>query len=101
MFLVRYKHHLLYSKDIPLTGRRGQEICFLRDMNIICILEMQTIPVTGRGGIQGCEMLRIRHCLDNRLTAGSNSVRLTHLPRFSYLEIVFSFLPLILNSVRG
>jgi hypothetical protein len=26
------------------------------------------IPETGRGGPQSCEMLRIQHCLDNRLT---------------------------------
>jgi hypothetical protein len=26
------------------------------------------IPVTGREGLYGCEMLRIPHCLDNRLT---------------------------------
>jgi hypothetical protein len=26
------------------------------------------VPITGRGGVQGCEMLRIPHCLDNRLT---------------------------------
>jgi hypothetical protein len=25
----------------------------------------KAIPVTGRGGLQGCEMLRIPHCLDN------------------------------------
>jgi hypothetical protein len=25
-------------------------------------------PLTGRGGLYGCEMLRIPHCLDNRLT---------------------------------
>jgi hypothetical protein len=28
----------------------------------------KAIPVTGRGGLLGCEMLRIPHCLDNRLT---------------------------------
>jgi hypothetical protein len=27
-----------------------------------------TLPVTGRGGLWGYEMLRILHCLDNRLT---------------------------------
>jgi hypothetical protein len=34
------------------------------------------IPVTDRGGLYGCEMLRIPHCLDNRLT---DSVRLSAL----------------------
>jgi hypothetical protein len=28
----------------------------------------KAIPVTGRAGLQGCEMLRIPHCKDNRLT---------------------------------
>jgi hypothetical protein len=28
----------------------------------------KAVPVTGRGGLWGCEMLRILHCLDNRLT---------------------------------
>jgi hypothetical protein len=29
---------------------------------------IQAVPVTGRGGLKGYEMLRIPHCLDNRLT---------------------------------
>jgi hypothetical protein len=28
---------------------------------------VKAIPVTGRGGLKGCEMLRIPHCLDIRL----------------------------------
>jgi hypothetical protein len=32
----------------------------------------KAIPVTGCGGLQGCEMLRIPHCLDNRLEDGGN-----------------------------
>jgi hypothetical protein len=27
----------------------------------------KAIPITGRGGIGGCQMLRIPHCLDNLL----------------------------------
>jgi hypothetical protein len=30
-------------------------------------MESKAILVTGRGGLQGCEMSRIPHCLDNRL----------------------------------
>jgi hypothetical protein len=30
----------------------------------------KAIPVTGRGGLLGYEMLRIPHCLDNRLIDG-------------------------------
>jgi hypothetical protein len=30
----------------------------------------KAIPVKGRGDLQSCEMLRIPHCLDNRLIDG-------------------------------
>jgi hypothetical protein len=33
----------------------------------------KAIPVTGRGGPQGCETSRIPHFLDNRLTDGQNT----------------------------
>jgi hypothetical protein len=39
------------------------------------------IPVTGRGGLHGCEMLRIPYCLYSRLTDGGEVVSLTHRPR--------------------
>jgi hypothetical protein len=31
-------------------------------------LKKNAIPVRGSGGLYGCEMSRIPHCLDNRLT---------------------------------
>jgi hypothetical protein len=43
----------------------------------------KAIPVTGRGGLQGCEMLRISHCLDNRLTDFGEVVSATHPPHFT------------------
>jgi hypothetical protein len=39
------------------------------------------IPVKGRGGHWGWEMLRISHCIDNRITDGGKFVSLTHRPR--------------------
>jgi hypothetical protein len=39
------------------------------------------MPVTDRGGIYGCEILRIQHCLENRLTDGGKVVSPTHRPR--------------------
>jgi hypothetical protein len=39
----------------------------------------KAIPVTGLGGLSGCEMLRIPHCLDNRLRDGGK-VNPTHRP---------------------
>jgi hypothetical protein len=33
----------------------------------IKVKKKKAIPVTGRGDLYGCEMLRIPHCLENRL----------------------------------
>jgi hypothetical protein len=33
-------------------------------------LKTKVIPVTGLGGLQDCGMLKLPHCLDNRLTDG-------------------------------
>jgi hypothetical protein len=43
----------------------------------------KAIPVTGLGGLYGCEMLRIPHCLDNRFTDGGKVVSPMHLPHFT------------------
>jgi hypothetical protein len=48
---------------------------------IICVQKSKAIPETGRGGLQGCEMLRIPHCLENRLTDGGKFVSLKQRPR--------------------
>jgi hypothetical protein len=34
----------------------------------------RAIPVTGRGGLEGCEMLKIPHCLDNRFIDGGKVI---------------------------
>jgi hypothetical protein len=57
----------------------------------------EAIPVTGRGGLQGCQMLRIPHCLDNRLIDGGKVVSPTHRPHFTpqkhfFLCFRYSFL---------
>jgi hypothetical protein len=43
--------------------------------------ESKAIPVTGCGGLYGCEMLKIPHCLNNLLTNGGKVARPTHWPR--------------------
>jgi hypothetical protein len=43
----------------------------------------KVIPVTGLGGLEGCEMLRIPHCVDNRLIDSGKAVSLTHPPQFT------------------
>jgi hypothetical protein len=51
---------------------------------------IEDIPVTGRGGLLGCEMLRISHCLDSPLTAGGKDVGPTHRPRLTPQKYYFS-----------
>jgi hypothetical protein len=48
------------------------------------------MSVTGRGGVHGCEMLRMSHFLNNRLTHGGNIVSPTQRPRSTPLKHYFS-----------
>jgi hypothetical protein len=72
--------------------------------NCICIIKAQekieskVITVTGRGGLQGCEILKIPHCLDSRLTDGCKVVSPSHRPRSTPRYIC---LFLVLISIRG
>jgi hypothetical protein len=43
----------------------------------------KAVPVRGLGGLQGCDMLRIPHCLDSRLTDGGKVASPTHQPHFT------------------
>jgi hypothetical protein len=53
----------------------------------------KAIPVTGRGGPYGCEMPRLLHFLDNRLTDGGEVVSLRRRPPFTLQELSwYSFL---------
>jgi hypothetical protein len=49
----------------------------------------KAIPVTGRGGLWGCKMLRIPHRLDNRLTDGGKVVSPTSRPLLYSPETLF------------
>jgi hypothetical protein len=46
-------------------------------------LKLKLSPETSHDGLQVCEMLRIPHCLDSRLTDGDKVVSPTHWPRSS------------------
>jgi hypothetical protein len=50
-------------------------------------VKRNAVPVTGRGGPYGCEMLRIPHYLGNRLTDGCKVVSPTRLPSFTHRNI--------------
>jgi hypothetical protein len=64
--------------------------------------DTKAIPVGGRGGPQGCEMLRIPHCLDNPLTDGGEVLILTHrlrsTPQKHFLPLVFIYVRAFVNS---
>jgi hypothetical protein len=40
-------------------------------------------PITGHGGLQGCEASKLTHFLDTQLTDGGEVVSLTHHPPFT------------------
>jgi hypothetical protein len=46
----------------------------------------KAIPVTGRGGPQGCETWKFPHILDNRLTDGGEVVSLRRRKPFIFQE---------------
>jgi hypothetical protein len=50
-------------------------------MNFIKVIECY-YAYLGLGGLRSCEMLRIPHCLENRLTDGGKVVSPTHQPHF-------------------
>jgi hypothetical protein len=51
---------------------------------------VKAIPVIGREGVLGCEMLRIAYCLDNRLTDGGKFISPKHRPRSTPQKYYFS-----------
>jgi hypothetical protein len=82
-----YGRRFVYSRVInPYDGHLDFLICELIATLVQCNKykkvkkRSKAIPVTGRGGLYGCEMLRIPHCLDSRLTDGGKAVSPTHRP---------------------
>jgi hypothetical protein len=48
----------------------------------------KAIPVTGRGGLQGCKLSNNPHFLDNRLTEGGEIVSHTYRQHFTPRNII-------------
>jgi hypothetical protein len=65
------------------------------------IKEGKAIPVTYPGGPLGCEMSRIPHFLDNRLTDGGEVVSLTRRPLFTPRKIPGTHLCHRLSQPQG
>jgi hypothetical protein len=57
---------------------------------------VKAIPVTGLGRLQGCEMLRIPHCLDSRPTGCQ-----PYGPAVALLPRNNIYLLLVFTSIRG
>jgi hypothetical protein len=63
--------------------------------------KVKSIPVTGRGGLEGYEMLRIPHILDDQHIDGGKVVSPTHQPHFTPQKHYFILMFPVLISVRG
>jgi hypothetical protein len=77
----------------------------LKNSSYIFVKKGKAIPVTGREGPQGCEMLRLQHFLGNQLTIGGAAVSLTRQPPFTppgrFLVLIFLEVESIPWSHRG
>jgi hypothetical protein len=71
------------------------------NFQILSIKMQKTIPITGLGGLLGCEMLWIPHCLGNRLIDGGKVVSPTHQPHFTPQKHYFFLMFPVLIYVRG
>jgi hypothetical protein len=63
--------------------------------------EGKAIPVTGSEGLWSCEMLKLPHFLDNRLTDGGKVVNVTRRPPFTTQENFWYSLLLEAESTPG
>jgi hypothetical protein len=73
----------------PVYTREDISLCYKehsRDLSPWSIKKAKAIRVTGRGDPQGCEMSRLPHFLDYRLTGGGEVVRPTRRPLFTPQE---------------
>jgi hypothetical protein len=65
------------------------------------MVKMKSTPVTGCGGAQGCEMLRLQYFLDNQLTDGGEVVSLTCWPPFTPRKISCTHFCYSLSQPQG
>jgi hypothetical protein len=70
--------HKTGSGDWVIVGTTPPTLKEMLHIYIYILYKSKAIPITGRGGLQGCEMLRIPHCLDSRLTDGDKVVSPRH-----------------------
>jgi hypothetical protein len=59
---------------------------FVWNVLLVTVKKGKAIPVTGRGGLYGCETLKLLHFLDSWLTDGGKVVSLTRRLHFNPQE---------------
>jgi hypothetical protein len=89
MFIFKIFYELVLALRLLLLQGIGT-ICHHQCFPIAVACTSKTISVAGRGGLEGCEMLRIPHSLHNRLTDGGKVVSPTHQPRSTLQNYYFS-----------
>jgi hypothetical protein len=77
MYEQSQKGPALIPLNIIITNNSLEVDVIITDDITFAVKESKDIPVTGRGGLQVCEMSRFPHCLDSRLTDGVEAVSLT------------------------
>jgi hypothetical protein len=85
---------LLYDTNVYMERCGNQWHCVekkrVTSTTVGQVYKSKVISVTGHGGLHVCEMLRIPHFLDSRLTDCSMFANLTHRQRFTLQKCYFS-----------
>jgi hypothetical protein len=84
-----------FFSSFLILKSRTMALGFTQPLTEMC--KCKASHATGSGGLYGCEMSRIPHCLDSRLKDGGKVVSPTH----PALPGTIIFLLLVLISVRG
>jgi hypothetical protein len=82
---VNVPHHLslLRKQASHVTWAAANCKTIIREVIRWSPVKSKAIPVPGRGGLQGCDMLRIPYCPDNLHKGGGKVVSPTHRPHFT------------------
>jgi hypothetical protein len=83
--------NLQYNSQVVSDNLQGVEI-------VLILSKSKAIPVTGLGGLKGCEMLRISHCLDSKVKLADTNRNAYSVPsvgnsRMCMSRVLFEIVP--------